>query len=184
MDKEINARGVRILRNGQITNDLWGNIHVGDLLYLTNGEQIPTDMVVLSTSEPQGLCYVETSNLDGLVRSSWILSISRFQSLDRSSHGIACSETNLKIKRALECTNTQFNTAPKVRVDDHAGCLNQKLTDSDRQAGKFTFRLETEKPNNDIHNFDGFIDLGDDGTHLKVRACTSPSMNERKELVQ
>ena len=30
---------------------------------------IPTDMVLLSSSEPEGFCYIETSNLDGCVPS-------------------------------------------------------------------------------------------------------------------
>ncbi|OAD06830.1 hypothetical protein MUCCIDRAFT_34579, partial [Mucor lusitanicus CBS 277.49] len=58
---------------------LWENIKVGDFVVLRNDDAIPADIVVLSSSEPDGLCYVETQNLDG--------------------------ETNLKIKRSLQATN-------------------------------------------------------------------------------
>ncbi|KAI7905727.1 uncharacterized protein BX663DRAFT_484195 [Cokeromyces recurvatus] len=58
---------------------LWENIKVGDFVFLRNDDPIPADIVILSSSEPDGLCYVETQNLDG--------------------------ETNLKIKRSLQATN-------------------------------------------------------------------------------
>ncbi|KAK4509260.1 uncharacterized protein ATC70_007610 [Mucor velutinosus] len=58
---------------------LWEDIKVGDFVVLRNDDAIPADIVVLSSSEPDGLCYVETQNLDG--------------------------ETNLKIKRSLQATN-------------------------------------------------------------------------------
>jgi phospholipid-translocating ATPase len=44
---------------------LWKDIRVGDIIYLTNNETIPADIIVLSTSEPDCICYVETKNLDG-----------------------------------------------------------------------------------------------------------------------
>ncbi|ORY86933.1 hypothetical protein BCR37DRAFT_131180 [Protomyces lactucae-debilis] len=43
----------------------WKNVRVGDLVKLRNDDQIPADLVVLSTSEADGACYVETKNLDG-----------------------------------------------------------------------------------------------------------------------
>ncbi|CEP11563.1 hypothetical protein [Parasitella parasitica] len=58
---------------------LWEDLRVGDFVVLRNDDAIPADIVVLSSSEPDGLCYVETKNLDG--------------------------ETNLKIKRSLQATN-------------------------------------------------------------------------------
>ncbi|KAI9657459.1 MAG: hypothetical protein M1821_003141 [Bathelium mastoideum] len=55
--------------------DYWKNVQVGDFVRLYNDEEIPSDMVVLSTSDPDGACYVQTKNLDG--------------------------ETNLKVRQAL-----------------------------------------------------------------------------------
>lgn len=58
---------------------LWETIHVGDLVLLKNDENIPADLVIISTSEPDGDCFIETKNLDG--------------------------ETNLKARKSLASTN-------------------------------------------------------------------------------
>lgn len=59
---------------------LWKKLEVGDIVLLRDNDQIPADVVVLSTSEADGLCFVETKNLDG--------------------------ETNLKPRRSLRATST------------------------------------------------------------------------------
>lgn len=43
----------------------WQDVQVGDIVYLKNNESVPADTIILSTSEPDGLCYVETKELDG-----------------------------------------------------------------------------------------------------------------------
>ena len=57
--------------------DYWKSVQVGDFVRLYNDDQIPADIVILSTSDPDGACYIETKNLDG--------------------------ETNLKVRHALHC---------------------------------------------------------------------------------
>ncbi|KAL1925325.1 uncharacterized protein VTP21DRAFT_208 [Calcarisporiella thermophila] len=44
---------------------LWRDVQVGEFVYLENDEAVPADIVILATSESDGLCYVETKNLDG-----------------------------------------------------------------------------------------------------------------------
>eukprot|EP00002_Diphylleia_rotans_P016024 TRINITY_DN3113_c0_g1_i4.p1 TRINITY_DN3113_c0_g1~~TRINITY_DN3113_c0_g1_i4.p1 ORF type:complete len:1942 (-),score=331.27 TRINITY_DN3113_c0_g1_i4:158-5983(-) len=44
---------------------LWKDVIVGDICELNDREEAPADMIILSSSESSGLCYVETSNLDG-----------------------------------------------------------------------------------------------------------------------
>ena len=72
--------------------DYWKSVRVGDFVRIYNEDQIPADVVILSTSDPDGACYVETKNLDG--------------------------ETNLKVRQALhsgrkikharDCEKTDF----------------------------------------------------------------------------
>jgi phospholipid-translocating ATPase len=64
--------------NVRFKKDYWKNVQVGDILRLYDGEEVPADMVILSTSDLDGACYIETKNLDG--------------------------ETNLKVRNALHCS--------------------------------------------------------------------------------
>ncbi|GMT01634.1 hypothetical protein PENTCL1PPCAC_23808, partial [Pristionchus entomophagus] len=53
-------------------------LQAGMIVYVTKGVSFPADLVLLSSSEPAGIAYIETSNLDG--------------------------ETNLKIRKGLPQT--------------------------------------------------------------------------------
>ncbi|EIE80028.1 hypothetical protein RO3G_04733 [Rhizopus delemar RA 99-880] len=41
------------------------NVRVGDFILLRNGDSVPADALLLSTSDKEGLCFVETKDLDG-----------------------------------------------------------------------------------------------------------------------
>ena len=43
----------------------WETVHVGDIVHLSCNEVIPADILLLHSSDDHGLCYIETSNLDG-----------------------------------------------------------------------------------------------------------------------
>ena len=43
----------------------WQDIRVGDIVHLSNNETVPADILLLRTSDSQGVCYIDTCDLDG-----------------------------------------------------------------------------------------------------------------------
>ncbi|KAG1335391.1 Phospholipid-transporting ATPase [Cocos nucifera] len=78
-DMEVNFRKVSIHKGeGRFGYKHWQKIRVGDVVKVDKDQFFPADLLLLSSSYEDGICYVETMNLDG--------------------------ETNLKVKRSLEVT--------------------------------------------------------------------------------
>ncbi|RKP38284.1 hypothetical protein BJ085DRAFT_16809, partial [Dimargaris cristalligena] len=49
----------------KFAESVWEELYVGDIILLRNHDPVPADMILLSTSEDDGTCYIETKNLDG-----------------------------------------------------------------------------------------------------------------------
>ena len=62
----MNARKAKILQpEGTFSDTKWKDIRVGDVVRMESDDFIPADVILISSSEPEGFCYIETSNLDG-----------------------------------------------------------------------------------------------------------------------
>ncbi|MFQ6646678.1 hypothetical protein Gotur_019811 [Gossypium turneri] len=64
-DQIENNRLASVLVDDQFQEKKWKNIQVGEIIKIYANETIPCDMVLLSTSDPTGVAYVQTINLDG-----------------------------------------------------------------------------------------------------------------------
>jgi len=65
-DLDINYRTVERIRNDSgPTKTRWQNLRVGDIVKIERNSEFPADLVFLATEDEEGLCYVETANLDG-----------------------------------------------------------------------------------------------------------------------
>ncbi len=67
-DEAVNASRARVLRDGRLLDVAWAELRVGDFLYVQNRQGLAADVVLLASSDEQGVCYIETSGLDGCGR--------------------------------------------------------------------------------------------------------------------
>ncbi|KAL4568367.1 hypothetical protein LXL04_023977 [Taraxacum kok-saghyz] len=79
-DIKANNRKIHVYRDHSFSQSKWKDLRVGDLVKVYKDEYFPSDLLLLSSSYPDGICYVETMNLDG--------------------------ETNLKLKHAFDFTSS------------------------------------------------------------------------------
>ncbi|KAL8162065.1 hypothetical protein V2J09_013554 [Rumex salicifolius] len=64
-DRVENNRIASVLVNGKFQPKTWKHIQVGEIIKVSSNETLPCDIVLLSTSDPTGVAYVQTINLDG-----------------------------------------------------------------------------------------------------------------------
>ncbi|KAH7837035.1 hypothetical protein Vadar_008720 [Vaccinium darrowii] len=112
-DINVNSRTVKVHKgDGLFVDKAWKKLSVGDVVKVSKNEYFPSDLLLLSSSYEDGICYVETMNLDG--------------------------ETNLKVKRCLEATQS---------------------LEIDTDFGEFKATVRCEDPNPNLYTFVGNLTL-------------------------
>ncbi|XP_035800156.2 phospholipid-transporting ATPase ID isoform X2 [Amphiprion ocellaris] len=112
-DNQVNNRQSQVLIRGSLQNEKWMNVRVGDIIKLENNQFVAADLLLLSSSEPHGLCYIETAELDG--------------------------ETNMKVRQSVSVTSELGDQNNLASFDGEVVCEppNNKL---DRFCGTLYWR--------------------------------------------
>ncbi|XP_041706952.2 phospholipid-transporting ATPase ID [Coregonus clupeaformis] len=122
-DRQVNNRKVEVLIDGELRSEKWMDVQVGDIIKLENNQFVTADLLLLSSSEPLNLVYIETAELDG--------------------------ETNLKVKQALTVTGELEDSIEKLaNFNGEVRCEppNNRL---DKFTGTLTLKGETYSLDNE-----------------------------------
>eukprot|EP00756_Hemistasia_phaeocysticola_P025829 Hpha_TRINITY_DN16024_c4_g9::TRINITY_DN16024_c4_g9_i1::g.122357::m.122357/K14802/DRS2, ATP8A; phospholipid-transporting ATPase len=134
-DREVNNQEVEVWRGSGWQEVCWKDVLVGDYCKVMRGRkdkngkekdaEFPADLLLLWSNEPQSLCQIETSNLDG--------------------------ETNLKLRKA----HTEPTGSPAKPFDpiDESVDWQERLKKLNPSA--FTGVVECQPPNKDLYSFEG-----------------------------
>uniref|UniRef100_A0A8C7FCD9 Phospholipid-transporting ATPase n=1 Tax=Oncorhynchus kisutch TaxID=8019 RepID=A0A8C7FCD9_ONCKI len=107
---------VSLLKTALFQESKWMNIHVGDVVRLKKNGHIPADILLLSSSNPNSLCYVETAELDG--------------------------ETNLKFKMGLKVTDERLQEERQLAQFDAMIVCEEPNNRLDKFTGTMCWRKD------------------------------------------
>ncbi|CAB1453837.1 unnamed protein product [Pleuronectes platessa] len=97
-DKEINHMDCLVFSRAErrYLEKYWKEVRVGDFIRLRCNEILPADVLLLSSSDPDRLCHIETATLDGETNLKQRQVVRSFFDLD-------CDFDPLKYNSVIEC---------------------------------------------------------------------------------
>ncbi|XP_066108790.1 phospholipid-transporting ATPase IK [Saccopteryx bilineata] len=172
-DKSINNRPCQMLVGESFLLKKWKDLCVGDLVCLHNDNIVPADVLLLASTEPSSLCYVETADIDG--------------------------ETNLKYRQALMVTHQELTSVrnmasfhgkvvceePNSRMHNFLGCLEWEGKKYSLDSGNILLRgckiRNTDTCYGMVIYADGWMDANTAGFDTKImRNCGKVHLKSTK----
>lgn len=143
-DAKVNARKAqRVSKNSEVKECEWKTLGPGDIILLFDGDELPSDVVVLACGGIQGAtCYVETAAIDG--------------------------ETNLKPR--LPCLLADKEDGSVAKVDESVSLTSNRknVTGVD----KLSISLTVQTPTEVIDEFNGSVSfVGPTGSNHVAMLC-------------
>jgi len=106
----------QVPEKARFKKDVWKNVQVGDYVRIYENDPIPADIAILSTSDSEGGCYVETKNLDG-------------ETNLKLRNALQCG---MKVRHARDCERAEFfivSEAPHANLYNYSGAIHWKQHD-------------------------------------------------------
>ena len=134
-DEEENMKSVLIYNKKTkiFENKKWCDIKLGDILKIEENNYFPCDCIIISVSEKNGLCFIETKNIDG--------------------------ETNLKHKKVNSEINNKFTNINNKEENDFEIFYDSFITCQSPNEfiyefnGKFYFKNQDDSNNKENYTF-------------------------------
>ena len=65
LDKEQNSEPAEVYRDNQWEKTQSGNLFIGEVVEVKQDDAFPADLILIDSSLPEGICFIETGTLDG-----------------------------------------------------------------------------------------------------------------------
>ena len=142
-------------RDGEYIPKPWKHIRVGEVVKVHAHETIPCDLLLLKTSDPTGLAYVQTINLDGESNLK-----TRYARLELAPQLETTSRLEKNFSQSSQSSHHNHNHS-------HHHCHHHPIISG---------RVICEKPNRNIYGFTAYVEI--DGkqiplgpTNIILRGC-------------
>ena len=139
LDNEQNSNEVEIYKNGEWIKIESGNLRMGEIVRVIKDGVFPSDLMLIDSNLPDGVCFIETGTLDGektlKIKSSPNFTKGKFLKINENNKNININIINNNIKKII-------NVEDKKTIN----ILDRQRSIESKSSGKSNFSIiQTKK---------------------------------------